>query len=164
MAVAWTGGSDKSSGDLVTDTNWNNYLGVDGSLDYLNERFVMLASPSQEVADTNRTSSLSYTNLDLTSATAADAHWVYLQIYMFCDSISSAASAVCRVRKDGDTPTYTPYAKMEEDAGMTANGEVNKEVWCEMTTGQVIEYSIDISGTIQVDTYIRVLGYIRMGA
>lgn len=164
MAVTWTGGSNKSSGDLVTDTNWNAYLGADGSLDYLNERFVFLSSPSEVVDDTGRTSSLSYTNLDLTSATAADAHWVYLQIYIYVNSISTAARATVHVRKDGETPTYTPLVSAGEYSGLAADGWVMGQVWCEMTTGQVIEYDISISGTINVDTSIRVLGYIRMGA
>lgn len=33
--MAWTALADKNTGDLVTSTEWNNILGVDGNLEYL---------------------------------------------------------------------------------------------------------------------------------
>lgn len=33
--MGWTAGADRSTGDLITAANWNNYLGTSGSLEYL---------------------------------------------------------------------------------------------------------------------------------
>ena len=33
--MAWVDGIDLTTGDLVTEADWNNYLGADGSIDYL---------------------------------------------------------------------------------------------------------------------------------
>ncbi len=33
--MGWTAGADKSAGDVITHTIWNNYMGAAGSLEYL---------------------------------------------------------------------------------------------------------------------------------
>lgn len=36
--MAWTAGADVTTGDLITAAQWNSYLGVSGSLEYLNDK------------------------------------------------------------------------------------------------------------------------------
>ena len=160
--MAWVAGADRLTGDLITSAQWNNYLGATGSLEYLKGRFHWLDTPVQVVAQEDKTSDIAYTDVDLTANTSADAAIAMLQLHLHIDSIDSGW-AYLRVRKNGLTPTYTPFIGWE-DYHMSAGGYVENivgSVLCGLDTGQIFEYNLDITGTIQVDAYINLLGYIN---
>lgn len=158
--MGFTAGDTKNTGDLITAATWNNYMGANGSIDYLKGRLNWLADPPQVLNDTNRTADSGWTDLDLTSSTSANAEWAILRLHLHIDSVSGGQVSL-NVRRNGDTPTYTPRIFFTDADGRSAGGDYYATVICGMDSGQVIEYNIDISGTIQVDSTIEVLGYIE---
>ena len=115
----------------------------------------------QAMLDTNRTATLDWTDLDLTAFTSVDAKLAILNLRMVMDSIDGVAAAGLQVRKNGTTPDYFPTIMITEKEGNVAGATLIQEVLLGMDAGQVIEYKIIIAGTIQVDSMIRVLGYIE---
>ncbi|MFW9991892.1 MAG: hypothetical protein ACFFD4_07805 [Candidatus Odinarchaeota archaeon] len=158
--ATFTAGTSVVTGDLITAANWNNYMGADGSIDYLYSALNWKASPDQVLSDTDRTTDQDWTDLDLTAYTSANARLVFLRLRIHIDSVSTGQVSL-NVRKNGDTPSYWPLVFFTDADGRTAGGDYYAIVMCGMDSGQVIEYKIDVSGTIQVDSYIEVLGYIE---
>ncbi|HUT96834.1 MAG TPA: hypothetical protein VMW60_01805 [Dehalococcoidales bacterium] len=120
---------------------------------------------SDSLSIPNRTSSVAWTNLDLTSVTSEAAEWVILLLSLVADSVGAGGYALLGVRKDGETPTDYPFIVLSEALGHTG-GVTSTQcavVPCAMAAGQVIEYQLYITGTIQVDAKIKVLGYIEKG-
>lgn len=105
----------------------------------------------------NQTATTDWTNLDLTAATSANAKFAIIKLMVHIDSYSSGRVSV-RVRKDGTT---TPVMDLEHHAPDMTTPYVYGMVIVEMATGQVIEYSTEISGTAQADFQVRVQGYIE---
>ncbi|MEK9663386.1 MAG: hypothetical protein VW082_02075 [Candidatus Nanopelagicales bacterium] len=48
--MAWTAGSDQTTGTLITATIWNNYLGTSGSVQFLGDK-IGTASATQLALD-----------------------------------------------------------------------------------------------------------------
>ena len=160
--MSWTAGVTKNTGDLITSAIWNNYMGAGGSIDYLKGMIVWLDTPVQVVAQTNKTSDIAYTDVDLTADTSANAAIAMLQLHVHIDSIASG-SVYLRVRKNGTTPTYPPYI-FWGDYYLTEGDYIENivgSVLCGLDTGQIFEYNLDVAGTIKVDAYINLLGYIN---
>lgn len=106
----------------------------------------------------NQSSSTTWTDLDLTAYTSADAKWAYLRLAVHIDSYASGY-VLLRVRKNGTTPTRYPLCYGAQEDASSNFAEIF--VWAEMDSGQVIEYDIFIDGTAQADFNIDVLGYIE---
>lgn len=123
-------------------------------------RVVGKATNTTDIADTNRTTTLNWTDLDLTSATSASAKFALMRIQITIDSINGAANCSIGLRKNGDTPTYYPSLRL--DSTWAAGGtSLHGFVIVELDSGQVCEYTLTATGTIQFDTYAMVLGYIE---
>lgn len=113
------------------------------------------------LSDLNRTTSLDWTDLDLTAYTSSDAKFVIIMAFVNIDSITGAGYGNYYLRKNGTTPAYQPLSMFGYYRGDLAGG-VDTKMWViGLDSGQVIEYKISVSGTIQFDTYIDVLGYIE---
>ena len=161
--MAWTGGVTLATGDLVTEAMWNNYLGVDGSIDVLNNRFVWLATSVEVLALNNQDEGddIDWTDLDLTAVSSANAIWAYLRVALVIDS-EGGGSAYISIRRNGDTPTHYPFVGVDTvQTGYSASASERECVMCGMDSGQVIEYKTSLAGTIQVDYTIALLGYIE---
>jgi len=160
--MSWTAGADVSTGDLITAAQWNNYLGASGSVDYLKAKMpiVWKASPSADLSLSNQTSTVNATTLDLTAVTSADATFAILMLQLNIDSVNNGYATLW-VRKNGDTPAHEPALTVGSNS--TDTGGLNRfaTVIIGMDSGQVIEYGLIISGTIQVDVVISVLGYME---
>jgi hypothetical protein len=160
--MAFNAGVTKNTGDLITAAFLNNYLGAAGSIDYLKGRFNWLASSVQVVAQSNKTTDIAYTDVDLTSDTSPTAAFALLQLYLNTDSVNGGM-AFLRVRRNGDTPTYVPQILVGPgDTNITDRVPIAtcSSVIVGLDAGQVFEYNLDVTGTIQVDAYINLLGYI----
>jgi len=160
--MAWVAGADRLTGDLITSAQWNNYLGATGSLEYLKGRFNWLGASVQVVAQSNKTSTIAYTDVDLTADTSATAAFAFLQLHMDLDSVNNGI-ATLSVRRNGDTPTYVPGIR----GGAADDATTSRMPWSQLhecivglDAGQIFEYTLVITGTIQVDVYINLLGYI----
>lgn len=113
------------------------------------------------LTDSNRTASKTWTVLDLTAYTSANAKLAVLKLSLFIDSITPAAYVYLSVRKKGTTPNVYPQVIAYSSHGDIAGALQEAVVIVGMDTEQVIEYQILLAGTIQVDSYIDVLGYIE---
>ena len=113
------------------------------------------------LTDLNRTSTLAYTDLDLTAFTSAAAKFAILRLGISVDSISAGGSAYLAVRKNGTAPSAPPILWIGAAAGDAAGAYHYITTLVGLNTGQVIEYQISVGGTIQIDSYIDVLGYIE---
>jgi len=112
------------------------------------------------LTDENRTATLDWTTLDLTANTSPVAKWVYLRLQFHVDSINAGGGVTLQCRKNGTGATVIPCLTANSNnigAGDYAYGNM----WVGMDAGQVIEYKINIVGTIQVDTYLSVLAYVE---
>ena len=112
--------------------------------------------------DLNRTTTLDWTDLDLTASTSANAKFAVLKCLIHIDSITagSANYAWLELRKNGTTPTYR--AGITVDGGwIIAGSYFVSEVIVGLDAGQIVEYKLTAAGTVQFDSYIDVLGYIE---
>ena len=110
----------------------------------------------------NRTATLAYTDLDLTAYTSPNAKYAKIGGMINVDSVTAGANnqACLSLRKNGTTPTWAIVCWV--DGGVqVAGSRVYFSAMVEMDSGQVIEYGIVVSGTIQFDTYMWLEGYIE---
>lgn len=108
-----------------------------------------LATSVLKTGGTDYTVDGAWTDLDLTSATSANAKFVILVLYQ---ETTATAGDVLGVRKNGDTPSQQPNCYCQ-----VAGVKNAIFVICACDTGQVIEYY----ATDASDTRIWVLGYIE---
>lgn len=113
------------------------------------------------LTDLNRNATIDWTDLDLTAHTSADAKIAMLKLTIGMDSVTPPGNARLLVRKNGTTPDRTPEVRINPNAGDTAGAYQVAYVEVGLDAGQVMEYTIIVAGTIQVDSYIDVLGYIE---
>jgi len=159
--MAWVAGADRLTGDLITSAQWNNYLGATGSLEYLKGRFNWLAASVELVADLNRSTDLAFTDKDITANTSATAAWAVLRLCISTDSTGGSGDmAQLAVRRNGDTPTNYPDLWTNSNNGDLDGAYVTGMVIVGLDASQIFEYAIQITGTIQVDSWIHLLGYI----
>ena len=123
---------------------------------------VVWAYTANVLADLNRTTALAATDLDLTAATSANAKFVILQVTIGIDSITAGAAnfAELYINQNGQSPKGW-YRFRIDGAGSAASSLQHGQCIMGMDAGQVIEYELDVGGTIQFDTFISVLGYIE---
>ncbi|KKM82452.1 hypothetical protein LCGC14_1319490 [marine sediment metagenome] len=107
------------------------------------------------LTDLNRTTTQPWATLDLTTDTSPSARMAYLQLTMRVDAYTSSWVHL-GVRRNGDTPT--DYPSVVGNFGALGNLET-QSTWCGMDDQQRIQYTIDIPGTLQVDSWIHLLGY-----
>ena len=104
----------------------------------------------------DQTVTTDWTDLDLTAKTSANAKIAILELLVKLDSYTSGACQL-QVRKNGTTPAYNVMI----DKGDTAIGlDTLAMVLCGLDTGQVLEYRVRMTGTLQADFEIWLIGYI----
>lgn len=135
---------------------------TDGKLqvktDETKNKSTWLSTTTRLVTQANITSSVSWTDVDVTAYTTSTTKFVYLLLVIRTDSISGGI-AYLRVRKNGDTPSATPYVVSPTQTGAT--GTKTETLTLAVDEDEIFEYEVDITATIQVDVYIDLLGYIE---
>lgn len=111
------------------------------------------------LADTARTVTLGFTDLDLTAYTSADAKIAIIRFFFATVTCGTAVINYLQIRKNGTTPDHRPLIAIhhQEPDGV----ERGLLVLCGMDAGQVIEYSIIVATNATISSYIDVLGYIE---
>jgi hypothetical protein len=104
---------------------------------------------------TNRVASLTWTDLDLTASTSANAKLAILRLKIHVN-VGNKAYAI-RVRKNGTTPNNPSI--LASPWACTGADDYFSTVVVGVDTGQVIEYCFDVEAGGNVDFQIDVLGY-----
>ncbi len=118
------------------------------------------ATSPTALTDSNRTTTSGYTDLDLTANTSATAKFALIRTLMKVNSISAGGVASLYLRKNGETPGAHKSLRLASTQGDAAGAQVAGFEIIALDAGQVLEWNVIISGTIDVDTWIYVLGYI----
>ena len=116
------------------------------------------ATSERILSDLNRTTTLAYTDLDLTAYTSAEATMAFVTFTIILDSYTSGIVRM-KIRENGSVSPYVPvcYASISE----VANNAWGYTSPIGLDASQVMEYTIEVTGTAQVDSYIDVVGYIE---
>lgn len=113
---------------------------------------------TRPLEDAGRTVTLDWTDLDLTAHTSANAKLALLRLAIYTEPYTSGEVHLA-VRKNGTTPMAYPYVSGSRE-DVTAYWR-RQFVIVGLDAGQVIEYTIVITETATVYSYIDVLGYIE---
>lgn len=105
-----------------------------------------------------QSSSIDWTDLDLSAYTSANAKLAILRIYITITAYTSGY-LILTVRKKGTTPTYMQQVQSDNQECSNKIGE--NHVITGLDNAQVLEYKIDISGTATATFRIAVMGYIE---
>jgi len=114
----------------------------------------------QAVGDYVRTTSLDWTDLDLSAYVSSNAKFVILQLQHYVSSIAGG-KAFLNVRKNGTTPQYVHSLTTDANNGDVATAETFLSVIVALDANKKIQYDIVITGTISINSMINVLGYIE---
>ena len=109
--------------------------------------------------DLNRTVSTGWIVLDLSAYTSPNAKLAILRLGLGCDTAGSLVSEVA-VRKNGTTPAHYPIMRVDTK-GISVGVWHDVVVPVGLDSEQKIQYRILVGSGWQLDTYIRVLGYIE---
>jgi hypothetical protein len=110
--------------------------------------------PDVNVLDLSAQSTVTDTDLDLTSSTSARAVAARLLVTVK-DTGTPAATVFASIRKNGTTTDARERRVYPQAAGVT----ISQIVEVELDSAQVMEYAIDASGAGTCDLRIDVLGY-----
>ena len=111
------------------------------------------------LSDTDRTTALDWTDLDLTSATSANAKFALLFLRFHPSVSGTAGDSILRIRKNGTDPVYYNQLRISYHEGAWAFRQLF--VIQGLDSGQIMEYKIDPATDATVTAYIDVLGYIE---
>ena len=136
----------------------SNHLALFGAASTLVSRVVWKDVSENALSDENRSSTLDWTDLDLTAYTSADAKFAIVKLEIVIDSYTNG-TIVLRVRKNGTTPSDTP-ALLGRQGTENANYAWSRDI-VGLDSGRVLEYRLEVTGTAQADFRIYVLGYIE---
>ena len=139
----------------------DEHLALFGEASQVLNKVVWKDVSEQALYDANRTATLDWTDLDLTALTSVAAKYALIVLVLKIDSISAGAYCKLEVRKNGTTPTYNNRLDSHYSGGNRAGSNVFMSCVIGLDAGQVIEYRLTVDGTIQFDTYVRVVGYIE---
>ena len=112
------------------------------------------------VSDLNRTTNLSSTVLDLTALTSEKAKGVFLLLEIRADTVGSGNSSYLQLWKNDTSPVHRPTVNLDK-AGTTVAVYQYEEVFVGLDSDRKLEYIIQVGTGWQVDSRIRVLGYIE---
>lgn len=108
--------------------------------------------------DTNRTSDSGYTDCDISAEVSANARFAIIGIQIRPDTVGSGSAVLIYLRANGETTTVR--VKLDK-TNATAGDWYGQTVIVGLDGSQVFEYNIDVTTGWQIDTYLRVLGYIE---
>lgn len=136
----------------------SGYIAQADQADLVASKVVWKTARTLALNQANKTASIDWTDLDLTSATSAKAKFAIVLAQIHIDSYTSGALEFM-LRVNGSTDSFQFYMTATDapEAGDMANlvGIIG------LDSGQVCEYSAAISGTAQADFNVYVLGYIE---
>lgn len=122
--------------------------------------FNQLTTPVEALADANRTSSNTWTDLDLSSHVPSWAKSASVFVRVSVDTVGSGTNCSVRLRKNGTTPDTKGGPNLFVDkAGITAGGSIQAQFDIGMDDSKIIEYLITVGTGWQIDTYIWVAGW-----
>lgn len=139
----------------------SNHLALFHSASQLLSKVIWKDAPFTVLNDINRTTTLAWTDADLTAQTSAIAKFAILQSKIKVDSIVGGATATLELRKNGTTPSAYFSQRVGSAAGDGPSAWIRGFFIVGLDVGQVMEYQISIGGTIQVDTNLYLMGYIE---
>lgn len=105
---------------------------------------------------TNQTSTLPFTDLDLSAYTSPNAKFAIINLWVHVDSWTNG-HIVFSVRKNGTTPAARPQVY----AVIIAGSYTSNVLIIGLDAGKVLEYTLGFGGTAQVDVIVDTLGYIE---
>ena len=141
---------------IYFDGSWIDLTAQGDGIVY--SKVIMKDDPVRVLSDTNRTTSLSWTDLDLTAYTSVNAKQAILMLAVATDTYGSGYGLL-QVRKNGTTPAYMPSLFHPPNTG-DPYVKITQHI-VGMDSGQVVEYAITITGAGQYDSYIDLMGYIE---
>lgn len=124
-------------------------------------KIIWLAEPVRVVKDDNRSTILTWTDLDLTESTSENAKYAILLLTIDIESCTPDWDAQVQVRRNGDTPTYYSRLYLSNLDGYVAYGSGYEFCLIGLDSGRVIEYQLTKYGTVTWHSRIIVLGYIE---
>ena len=145
-----------SNGTLTTETIWQEEHTYTPATATHSHRFVWKDTPEEALSLANQAATVTWTDLDLTAYTSADAKAVYLQLLINVDTATK--DYWLGVRKNGTSPSYYPYLRVNADNAHAGDLQTDMViVGCD--TGEVIEYYAYVEAGGQADFLIYVMGY-----
>ena len=145
--------ADGADATLVRPSNWNAEHVTDLS------KITWKDVSANALSDTDRTTALDWTDLDLTSATSANAKFALLLLRFVPANSGTAGDSVLAIRKNGTTPTYYNEIRVGYAQGNWAHRQLF--VIQGLDSGRIIEYKITPATNATVNSYIDALGYIE---
>ncbi|MAH45845.1 hypothetical protein CMI37_08440 [Candidatus Pacearchaeota archaeon] len=167
--MAWTAPTTRQPGDIITAAIWNTDL--KDNLVYLKTeadkipglaKITWIGTTVSLLASLNVTANVTWANIDITGSSSADTRFAIILLRIHLDSIAGAGEfGVLSVRKNGDTPSQMPRISVDADNGDIAGADRYQTVIVGTDTGQIFQYQYAETGTLQVDLFIDLLGYIE---
>lgn len=139
--MSWSAGADVSTGDLITASTWNNYLGDSGSIEYLKTEADKLDDCSQQTqADftPNRALNTIYQNtsgkikivtISFDSAVGSGIEYIYAYVENNADP--TAVAAATSVHEDYSNRTSLTFVVPPGWYYKALNDDVIIEYWTE---------------------------------
>ena len=122
-------------------------------------KVVWLDTPEQIVSDADRTSTLTWTPLDISAQTSSKAKFAILSLKFKADTVGTGNNSGLMVKKGGVVATQYPELRLGQE--VTVATLYPLEVIVGLSDTQVVDYRISVGTGWQVDSYIYVLGYIE---
>ncbi len=110
--------------------------------------------------DDNRTSSITWTLLDLIARTSPNAKFAIVRMDLQARVVGIGADSDLKIRKHGTSPAYYPRLILDK-AGTTPYVFKYMMAIIGLGQGQKIDYAIDVGTNWTIDSDIKVLGYIE---
>ena len=111
------------------------------------------------LSELNRTTSVAWTDLDITAYTSAAAKFAVLNMVMALNAAGSANWNVFQIRKNGTTPTYVFECAIPYNFAVESQHRFC--VIIGLDTGQVIEYKIDVGTDCTISCTLDAMGYVE---
>jgi hypothetical protein len=139
-------------------TQWNAEHDYDPSLATDAFKVVWKDLSGQALVDSDRTSTIDFTDLDLTSYTSSDTKLACLLLSIKPDTVGAGDYCSLRVRKNGQTAGVQPVLFLGKNEA-TVDCYYYAQVFVGVDSNQIMEYSITVGTGWQIDSWIYVLGY-----
>lgn len=139
----------------------SDHLGLFGEASQLLNKVIWKDESEQAFHDANQTTSVDWTDIDLTAYTSANAKLAIIQMLLKLNSYTGSYTSYLFLRKNGTTPAQYSTVRIATSDGDIVGVYKRYTVLIGLDAGQVIEYKIDIIGTCDVKASVNVLGYIE---
>ncbi|MBA7589427.1 hypothetical protein ES708_31512 [subsurface metagenome] len=117
-------------------------------------------SSQTAISDLDRTVDLPFTELDITARTSPNAKLAIVRMDFAADVVGTGNECEFEIRKHGTTPAHYPRLTLDK-AGTTVGVYHYMMTLIGLDNEQKIDYAIDVGSGWQVDSRIRVLGYLE---